>query len=120
MNKNTPIPIYCQGKPVGRVVGDTFYKIVYGSKHFLKIPKAIAFDVSTLHDALNAGATKVQVTDIETGNIYKASISHIFKNGFRVNRGWGEQVALVFDGFIHIRKGHLEQITLFVKGVPTQ
>src|SRR5690606_12631138 len=53
---NSPTPIYANGRVIGQVVGDTFRKIISGSKHMLRTPKAICFDRSTLRDAVAAGA----------------------------------------------------------------
>ena len=94
MNRGgTPI-LRPDGKIVGAVVGDTFRKRVQSSKHFLRKPPAIAFDVSTLLDAQRAGATWVKVTDADTGRVYRASIHAVLQDGFAVNRGFGAQVAL--------------------------
>lgn len=79
---------------VGHVCGDTFYKKVKASRHFLRVPPAIAFDVQSLQDAQNAGAVFVEVTDKETDKRYRQSIDTILHRGFRVSRRYGEQVAL--------------------------
>jgi len=84
---------------VGEVRGATFYKNLSASKHFLRFPPAIAFDVSTLIDAERAGAQFVQVTDTETGRVFRQSIAIIRANGFRVARGHGEQIALALDAW---------------------
>ena len=88
----TQIPIFVNGRPVGHVEGDTFYKTLRASIHFLRRPPAIAFDVSSLYDAQDAGATKVHITDIETGRKYVARIADILRDGRRFDRGFGEQI----------------------------
>ena len=85
-------PIYAQGCVVGHVSGGTFYKTLRASVHFLKRPLAIAFDISTLFDAQEAGASKVEVTDAETGRVYVANIDDILRDGRRFNRGFGDQI----------------------------
>lgn len=85
------IPIYVNGKVVGTVKGDCFIKRVASSKHFLRRPPAIAFDESTLRDAEAAGARRVEVTDIESGRVYRASIETIWARGKGFNRGHGPQ-----------------------------
>ncbi len=86
--------IHSGGKAVGRVEGHIFTKRVIGSRHFLRVPRAIALDIASLDESENAGATHVAITDTETGCIYQASISFIREHGFRLNRGFGEQIAL--------------------------
>jgi hypothetical protein len=94
-SKSTPIRV--GGRVVGKVEGDTFYKSLDGSRHFLRIPPAICFDVQSLKEAERAGAVYTEVTDRETGRAYRASIRSIWENGFKVNRGFGEQISLPFD-----------------------
>ena len=105
-------PIYSGSRIVGEVEGDTFSKTITGSKHLLRTPAAIAFDVATIDQAVKLGAAKIRVYDRETGNVYKASIEHLKENGFTFNRGFGEQIALVMDGWIKTRKGQPEQYSL--------
>lgn len=93
------IPIYCNGRAIGKVSGRTFAKSIVGSKHLLRRPPAIAFDRSTLRDARAAGALAVAVTDRETGRTYRATIDAVETHGFPVHRGFGDQVALTLDRF---------------------
>ena len=94
-------PIYLRGtcKPIGIVHGDTFTKSIDGSKHMLRQPKAIAFDVSTLDDAESIGATNAAITDRDTGLTYYASIADIRRYGFSVVRGFGRQIALPLSAY---------------------
>ena len=96
---------------VGEVRGDTFHKSVYGSKHFLRVPQAIANDVKVLNDAEKAGARWVQILEKESGETYKASIAHIRESGFPINRGFGKQIALPLNGWI--KSGQPIQVRLF-------
>ena len=89
------VPIYVGAKPVGRVTGDTFYKIVQASKHFLRRPPAICFDVSSINDAQTAGAAEICVLDSESDTRYYARIGLLLERGFTINRGFGEQIALI-------------------------
>jgi hypothetical protein len=93
------IPIRVGKFIVGEVRGDTFYKRLRASAHFLRVPPAIGFDVSTLDDAERAGARFVQVSDGESGRVYRSSIATIRAKGFRVARGHGEQIALALDAW---------------------
>ena len=95
------IPVYLSGgqKPIGFVRGRTFCKTITGSKHILRRPPAIAFDVSSLDAAERAGAVDVAVTDSETGRVYRATIADVRRYGFFVARGHGRQVALPIDRY---------------------
>ena len=84
-------PIFCGNRVVGNVNGDVFEKYITGSKHLLRIPPAIAFDISTLDDAERAGAVWAKVKDRETGNIYRAKIQDIRDKGIWLERGFGNQ-----------------------------
>ena len=94
-------PIYVRGRstPIGYVQGQTFHKSIRGSTHILQKPQGIAFDRSTLVDAERAGAFFAQVTDGESGTVYRAAIDDIWRYGFPVNRGYGQQVALALTRF---------------------
>lgn len=92
-------PIYAQGKVVGQVANGVFVKSIVGSKHILRKPRAIAFDVRSLRDAQDYGATRVAVQDIENGTVYAASIKEIMEHGFTLDRGFGKQVALPINKF---------------------
>lgn len=88
-------PIRVRYRIVGYVKGDEFYKNVRGSAHFLHNPRAIAFDISSLEDARDYGAKCVHIYDSERRMSYYALISTIFEKGFRIDRGYGEQIALL-------------------------
>lgn len=93
---NTPI-YSSNSRIIGHVAGATFYKRVARSRHFLRQPPAIAFDVDSLAAAERAGAERVDVLDVEGGKHYKASIATIWREGRRLNRGYGEQIYLRLD-----------------------
>lgn len=105
-------PVFVGTQPVGYVAGDTFYKRLRQSRHFLKRPPAIAFDIHTLIQAEDAGATKVFVTDIETGKTYRAPISDIWRLGKRFNRGYGWQIYLPLPKW-NAPQAPPEQLALF-------
>ena len=100
-HRGASVPVYLPGrdKPIGYVSGGHFCKTITGSKHMLRSPKAIAFDVCTLDDAQRAGASHVLVTDSETGRTYCAPIDDVRRFGFPVVRGHGRQVALSLDRY---------------------
>jgi hypothetical protein len=98
---------------VGRVHGDTFEKRVQASRHFLRTPPAIALDVQSLADAEKAGALRVEILDTESKTRYKATVAHILRAGFAVDRGFGRQIALPLDAWIRQRPGEPTQLNLF-------
>ena len=104
---STKTAIYAQGRAIGTVRGDTFYKSIRGSAHILRTPRAIALDLGSLEQAEQAGAVNVQVTDTETGTVYRSTIEHIRRDGFELNRGFGAQIALPLDGWTETRRGEL-------------
>lgn len=105
--------IYVGHKPVGHVDGDTFYKNVKGSQHFLFRPPAISFDVSTIKDAEDAGANTVCIYDSETDTYYYVDISIIWQHGFTIDRGHGEQIALINKWWRLSAEPNPEQLELF-------
>lgn len=110
-NGQSNTPIYAAGRIVGYVAGATFFKRVFGSKHFLRRPRAIALDVQSIYDAQDAGATMAEITDGETGRVYRVALDVMLRDGFHFNRGWGAQVALPVDDFDRPDLG--EQLDLF-------
>jgi len=103
------------GKVVGAVYNGVFTKKIKGSKHILRKPPAIAFDVCTIEQAKEAGALRVQVTDIETCKVYSASLERVLEKGTFFNRGFGEQVFLpiVYWQLANENEPQAEQLTLF-------
>lgn len=61
--------------------------------HLLRKPPAIATDALGLAQAAKLGAEIVRV-EVSDGRIFSAPLSLILESGFRVSRGWGEQLAL--------------------------
>lgn len=101
------------GRVVGWVEGDTFHKTIYGSKHLLRVPPAIAFDIYSLDLAEKFGGIKVQILDEETGTIYKSSIKQIREYGKNFNRGYGDQIYLVLGSWSIYKSGDFLQLPLF-------
>jgi hypothetical protein len=85
--------IWAGRKVIGQVRGDTFYKTIK-NKHMLKVPPAIANNISALEDAMRAGANNVCITNKDSGITYTASMERIFRKGVKMNRGFGEQIFL--------------------------
>jgi hypothetical protein len=108
--------VYAGGRPVGSVKDGVFHKTIKPN-HYLRKPPAIAFDVQSLKDAEQAGAQWVHVRDAETGVKYKASIAHIWRVGFRFNRGYGDQIALPLEAWILQKPGGGLQLDLWPSAV---
>lgn len=95
-NDNRSIPIYDGERVIGylRNNGTLLHRKMQGSRHILRNPRAISFGVKPLKDAIRLGCRYVMVEDTEDGKRYTAPIMAFFEQGFRVERGWGEQCAL--------------------------
>lgn len=105
MYQNHSTPIFVGRKVVGRVEGDVFSKSIRGSRHMLRHPRALAFDVSTLNDAETLGALWVKVLDLDSKTVYRASIRRIREKGKKFSRGCGEQIFLTLENFTITRPG---------------
>ena len=79
---------------VGKVENGAFLKSVQASKHMLRSPRGWALDVQSLKDAERLGAIRVEICDTESGLTYSASVDLILAKGIRLNRRFGEQIAL--------------------------
>jgi len=89
------IPIFAgNGKVVGEIRDGVFLKKLRGSRHFLRKPPAICFDISSLKEAEEAGATHIKIIDIETGKTYHAPLRLVWEKGFTLDRGHGRQIGL--------------------------
>jgi hypothetical protein len=95
------VPIYLGNTVIGEVVempkGRLFRKTLHGSKHILKRPPAIAFDLDTLRQVELAGGTAIEVKDVETDIVYYATLTTVWTKGFALNRGFGDQQALLLS-----------------------
>jgi hypothetical protein len=95
---------------VGSVKDGVFIKTVKASKHFLRVPPAIAFDIDSLKRASEAGAHTVRVIDTDCNRVYVAPISTIWSKGFEVNRGFGRQIALLLKYWNTVGSQYSEQL----------
>ncbi len=98
-NKN-PIPVFnTSGRVVGGIYGDVLYKNAQ-RHHMLQRPAAWAWDVHIIDNAEWFGA---RFTEVECdGRVWRASLADFRRHGVRVNRGYGEQIALPL-AFWHTR-----------------
>jgi hypothetical protein len=100
------------GKPVASLCGHTLRKRVRSSLHQLRQPPAWAFDVSILEAARQDGAQVVEVVDTESRKIYRAPLIAFFLHGTRIDRGFGQQLALPLT-FWRIETPGARQLKLF-------
>lgn len=82
---------------VGQVVGQTFTKYIQGSKHMLRTPRAICLDAQNIVAAERAGATQVEIHDIETNRVYTTTFATFKAKCLKVTRGDGYQLGLALD-----------------------
>ncbi len=85
------------GKVIGNIIGDTLVKKVSGSKHMLRNPKGWAVDKSSVLQAKQSGATKIEIRDRETGILYRSSMECFIRYGIDFDRGFGSQIALPLE-----------------------
>ena len=101
------------GKPVGYVERDTFYKHVKASIHQLRIPPAWACDVTILEQVEELGTIWMVLIDDETKLTWKTSIQAFWgKGSFEINRGYGRQRVLPLEYWHISGENTLEQLTL--------
>ncbi|GIV18643.1 MAG: hypothetical protein KatS3mg023_0394 [Armatimonadota bacterium] len=83
------------GRHSGCVVnGFRLVRRVRRSVHQLRQPPAWAFERNILEQAHEAGASLVEVHDVENGITYTAPLATLWQKGIRIQRGHGEQIAL--------------------------
>ena len=101
------------GRIVGEIVNGVFSKSIDASKHFLRVPPAIANDLDVLAQAKERGARVCEITDRETGTTYRATIEKIWRRGFHVERGHGAQIALALSEWARDGEPTADQAKLF-------
>ncbi|MBN1304963.1 MAG: hypothetical protein JXA13_11055 [Anaerolineales bacterium] len=104
--KNT-VPIHNgNGKVIGEVEGEVFKKKVKGSLHQLQIPPAWAVDTISIRQAKQAGATKIEIEDKESGAIFRCGMAIFERYGFAFDRGFGSQIGLALAHWMEIEPGN--------------
>lgn len=94
------IPIWNEFRTIiGYVIGDTFYRRLYGHQFYREIP-GITYGWAAMRSAMNAGATKLLVTNKDTGMIYHSTIELFWlvgpKHG-KINHGLGPHYCLPYE-----------------------
>jgi len=80
------------GKHIGKLEGDFFYKKVDKSKHFMKIYDSWAIDERVLKDL--APITKIYYEDIKLKTIWATTAKEWTEKGFERDFGFGKQIFL--------------------------
>lgn len=86
-----------QGPAHGCVKGDVWLKTARASLHQLRSPRAWAVDAGDLDAAEGCGARYVVLRDLDGLREHWAALSTLRLKGFRLNRGFGEQLALLIE-----------------------
>lgn len=93
-SSNAPVFLRgANGKVYGVIANRTLCKRVYGSKHILRKPPAIAID-APLYDAYRAQFDALAVEDMETGKVYRLSAKRFDALRWTLERGYGKQYAV--------------------------
>jgi hypothetical protein len=89
--------------------GVTLFKRCIKSKHFLKVPEAIAVDEKTLNKAVEEGTKYVQIFEKEEKVYYSATVEQFRKKAISIDRGYGRQLALPLDYWITSKSKEIPQ-----------
>lgn len=94
-NNTTSRTVYnFKGQIVGRIEADTLTKTARAGAHMLQRPPAWAWDAPILTQAEAAGCIWTEITDADSGKVYRASLADFRRHGVTLDRGYGAQVAL--------------------------
>ena len=99
-----------RGQVIGSFTGKVLRKKVRASKHFLRKPPAIAWDVEAIKKADGQGTERLEVEDTDTGQVYYCQLQTLFKHGFKFDRGHGRQIGLTLN---YWQRKDAKQPTLF-------
>ena len=101
------------GKVIGHVRNGVFRKRLRASRHFLRVPPAIAFDVESLVEAEQAGAGVIRIEDADSARVYAATMADVRRRGFVIERGHGAQLAVPLGAWRVSGSDVPEQLRLF-------
>jgi hypothetical protein len=94
-NVTSPVVLHNRrGQVAATIQGRTLQKTVCASRHFLRKPLAICFDDVVIQEARLRGVEQIEVTDKETGHLYRCSLAKFLSRRLRVERGHGLQWGL--------------------------
>jgi hypothetical protein len=102
------------GRVVGYVRNRTFHKTITASRHLLRTPPSICFDVVSLHEVEAAHGQYIEVTDRENGTVWRAALGTVWAKGRRLDRGHGEQWSLGLAWWAKDGEPRAEQMALAI------
>jgi hypothetical protein len=82
-----------QGKIRGIIENRVLRKAIRGSLHLLRKPPAIALD-ARMYDRYRPYFDEIEITDADTGIVYRVAASYFDRCRFVIERGYGKQYAL--------------------------
>jgi len=87
--------IYSNGKLVGKVSQGKFKRRIKYSIHALQKPPALALSLDVLRQMEQAGTHEIEMTDIESGKIFRTTLAKFYRFAIPIQRGnFGRQLAL--------------------------
>lgn len=91
---------------VGRLMPDGTFLRRCQPNHILRVPPAIALQADALSFLKRHGCKRI-VVDVEGGRSYRASFETFESYAIRINRQFGEQLALPLDRWDNPGQGNL-------------
>jgi hypothetical protein len=82
-----------QGKIRGIIENRVLRKEIHGRIHLLRKPPAIALD-ARMYDRYRPYFDEIEITDADTGIVYRVSAGYFDRRRFEIERGYGKQYAL--------------------------
>ena len=107
--------VKCGDKVVGSLEDNRFIKLVIGSKHKLRCPRAWAIDAEAFDIEVKPNATEIAVIDKETGLEYHCSVEIFDRLKGELDRGFGRQYFLTLNHWQVEGNGH-RQLSLWGNG----
>ena len=85
----------------GTFEGTTWNKeLSKSSGHLLHTPPSIAFDLQDVGAAQRRGVETLEVYERDEGILYSASMADLMSKGIEIDRGHGEQLALLLTDWV--------------------
>ena len=95
--------IWIDGKIVAKIEGKCLIKHIKKS-HYLTKPPAVAIDEKAIRFAQDRGVEQINIFDVDNNLGLVYSMKEFLKKSFRINRGYGPQLAIpVLDSINKIR-----------------
>jgi len=82
-----------QGKIRGIIENRVLRKEIRGRVHLLRKPPAIALD-ARMYDRYRPYFDEIEITDADTGTVYRVAASYFDRRRFEIERGYGRQYVL--------------------------